>query len=67
MLASDRRNGELKDENENLFGLVLRLYNAITGSKFVERIAERRKAELAAQSKASFAKAVKLDGQLKQM
>ena len=65
MLAQEHVLSELKMENADLLGLVQGIYNRIACGKFGVRVAERRKNELAAQSKANFAAAVKLDNQLK--
>lgn len=67
MLAQEHVLSELKMENADLLGLVQNIYNRIAGGKFGGRVAERRKNELAAQSKAHIAQAVKLDNQLKEL
>ena len=67
LLASDRRNAELKQEISDLSGILQGIYDRVTGNKFAERLKERRKAQLAGQSRAHFAQAVKMDGQLKEL
>ena len=56
------------DENKKLKDTIFAMMNALNRNKeLAEAMEGRRKAELAQNSKAAFARAVELDGELKKM
>lgn len=67
MLAQEHVLAELKQKNEDLMGVLRGIYNRVNGCKFAGQLRELRKRDLESSSKASFAAAVRLDGQAKEM
>lgn len=61
MLAQEHVLSELKQEIEDLLGLVQGFYNRATENKFAERLRERRNHERAAQKAALLAAASAID------
>lgn len=58
--------GRLADEKARMFDKLYKVYNAIHSTEFAADLMHKHAAVLAGNSKAHFAQAVKLDGELKE-
>lgn len=58
--------GRLSDEKARMFDNIYKVYNAVHSTKFSADLMHKHAAVLAGNSKAHFAQAVKLDGELKE-
>jgi hypothetical protein len=58
--------GRLADEKSRMFDNLYKVYNAVHSTEFTDDLMHKHAAVLAGNSKAHFAQAVKLDGELKE-
>ena len=65
LLAAVKHEAELNAENNDLFEKLFSTFNGLVGSKFAERMKEKRRKNLKALSKQRFKEAVNLNAESK--